>query len=231
MKLPRRAFVPHLTIGQFKSEADCQAFLESSPPIVIEADVCYLSLLARTTMQQPFRTAWRVVLGGNLAVAVEQGSSEPYAFRAAGKADVAEEKQAEWEERQDKAADKARRDAEIKAKKETNEKAKLKVKEKAMKEAEEKANQNEFQDCTRKVVAEYNTTMPGWEVPVPLQWRAGAMVDDTEGSKVVGAPPSQQEVSSQAVAESNGLGVEKVPELSWAARLQKSPSLPAPCEL
>lgn len=267
MKLPARAFVPHLTIGQFKSEAECQAFLESSPSIAIEADVGYLSVLARAAMQQPFRTAWRVVLGGNPAVAVEQGSSQPYTSRAADacQAGGVQENQAEWEEIQTEAKDNAKVKAGMKSRKESGDKTKLDAKEKAMQEAEEKAKKNmedkakhEAEGTTRKeveakakkeaeenakrqvvskfqdVIVEYNRSMHGWEVPMPLQLRAelGTMVDNTEGNKVAGALRSLREVSSQVVAERNGAGVEKVRELSWAARLlQKSPSLTTSCKV
>jgi len=263
-ELPRRAFVPHLTIGQFKNEADCQAFLECIPPMAIEAEVGCLSLLVRASMQQPFRTAWRVVLGVNIA-AVEQGSSQPYMYDAAAAcpAGGAQAKQVERVGRQNKANDEARRRANIDGKKETEEKAKLEVKEttrkepadKACKEARRECNDqastrdsspcttghgdsmNELpklavsksQDAAREIIASYNKAMPGWEVPLPpeLNVDQGVMVDNIEKSKVVGAPQSQQVVSSQGVAESNELG-----EPSWAARLlQTPPSLPASCKV
>lgn len=70
-------FKPHLTIGQFRSNSDCQAFLEGSPPIDIEFAVGGLCLLARASMQHPFRVVFRVRFG----VGVEPGDQQPYSLR------------------------------------------------------------------------------------------------------------------------------------------------------
>jgi len=83
MELARADFVPHLTIGQFKSEAECQAFLDGCPPLQVEVVIGSLCLLARDTMQHPFRTVSYVRLGVEIGNAVEPGSSQPYTYRAA----------------------------------------------------------------------------------------------------------------------------------------------------
>lgn len=79
---PGHAFIPHLTIGQFASESECKAFLNGCPPVELEVEIKCLCLLARDTMQHPFRTVSRVRFGLGVKDAVEFGSSQPYAFRA-----------------------------------------------------------------------------------------------------------------------------------------------------
>jgi len=79
---PGHAFAPHLTIGQFANETECKAFLNGCPPVELEVEINFLCLLARDTMQHPFRTVSRVRLGVGVEDAVELGSSQPYAFRA-----------------------------------------------------------------------------------------------------------------------------------------------------
>jgi len=81
LEQPHRCFSPHLTIGKFKSVSECNAFLEGCPPIELETEIECLSLLVRSTMQHPFRTALRVRLAMG-AGGVEQGDAMPYVFRA-----------------------------------------------------------------------------------------------------------------------------------------------------
>lgn len=72
----RRAFVPHLTVGQFKGQARAEAFIRSQAPVSIETKISCVCLLARDSMQTPFRIPFRVLLGGGGKV--ERGDASPY---------------------------------------------------------------------------------------------------------------------------------------------------------
>jgi 2'-5' RNA ligase len=79
---PEHDFMPHLTIGQFANQAECKAFLNSCPPMELEISVGSLCMLARDSMQHPFRMPHRVMVGVDSESAVIIGSPQPYAFRA-----------------------------------------------------------------------------------------------------------------------------------------------------
>mmetsp|Transcript_59068 Transcript_59068/g.108584 ORF Transcript_59068/g.108584 Transcript_59068/m.108584 type:complete len:521 (-) Transcript_59068:48-1610(-) len=72
----KKPFTPHLTIGQFKGKARAEAFMQSQAAISIETRISSVCLLARDSMQTPFRTVFRVMLGGGGQV--EQGDAIPY---------------------------------------------------------------------------------------------------------------------------------------------------------
>lgn len=79
---PGHAFQPHLTIGQFKGEAECRAFLDTCPPLELEAEV-ELCLLARDTMQHAFRTVTRIELGAEETIPrMMPCQGHPYSFRS-----------------------------------------------------------------------------------------------------------------------------------------------------
>lgn len=78
----KHEFIPHLTIGQFKRASKAQDFIERSEPVDFEARITCLSLLARDTMKQPFRTSLRVRFGASDAEGVECGDLVPYACDA-----------------------------------------------------------------------------------------------------------------------------------------------------
>lgn len=78
---PRRDFMPHLTIGQFKNVAACEDFIRGCPPIEIETEISCLSLLSRQTMKHAFRTPWLVGLGEG-EKGIRQGDSLPYSCGA-----------------------------------------------------------------------------------------------------------------------------------------------------
>lgn len=69
------SFQPHLTIGQFKGAKGADAFIAQHGQVDLEADVSHVYLLARDDMKSPFRTAFRVQLGGGVW---EAGSTQLY---------------------------------------------------------------------------------------------------------------------------------------------------------
>lgn len=75
--LQHRGFTPHLTVGQFSRAEDCYRFLETCGPVDIEVEISFISLLARDSMKDPFRTPLRIRLGAG-DNGVEVGSIEPY---------------------------------------------------------------------------------------------------------------------------------------------------------
>jgi len=75
LPLERHAFCPHLTVGQFRSAAECRSFLDGAVPIVVDVEIACLSMLARDTMKDPFRTPIQVRLGDGVCA----GDVRPYA--------------------------------------------------------------------------------------------------------------------------------------------------------
>lgn len=71
------AFVPHLTIGQFKGRDGAEAFIRKQGAFSIETQISGVSFLARDSMKTPFRTPFRVLFGNGGKV--ERGDASPYA--------------------------------------------------------------------------------------------------------------------------------------------------------
>jgi len=74
-------------------------------------------------------------------------------------------------------------------------------------------SRSEIAQLVSEIIAEHNRTMLGWEIPVRphVKVEEGAVAE----SNVVGVPNSQQEVSCQVAAASNGIGVENVSGQTW----------------
>lgn len=75
--LQHREFTPHLTVGQFRSAQECQAFLKTCAPVDLEIEISCISMLARDTMKHPFRTPLKVRMGA-VYQGVEMGTTEAY---------------------------------------------------------------------------------------------------------------------------------------------------------
>lgn len=83
------------------------------------------------------------------------------------------------------------------------------------------ASHNEIAQLVSEIVAEFNRTMLGWEIPVRPHFRAEQRA--VAGNNVE-VPHSKQDVSCQIVAECNGIGIEKVLEQTWSSRLLLKPA-------
>jgi len=75
--LQHREFTPHLTVGQFRSAQECQAFMKTCAPVDLEIEISCISMLARDTMNHPFRTPLKIRMGAAYQ-GVELGTTEAY---------------------------------------------------------------------------------------------------------------------------------------------------------